>query len=41
MTYIQLDRMLPSMQRRQELVLYDLLRRHYAGVLARRRAAKT
>lgn len=38
--HMHVNRMLPSMQRRQELVLYDLLRRHYDGVLARQRAKK-
>ena len=38
--HMHVNRMLPSMQRRQELVLYDLLRRHYDGVLARGRTRK-
>lgn len=38
--HMHVNRMLPSMQRRQELVLYDLLRRHYDGVLARQRASR-
>lgn len=37
--HMHVNRMLPSMQRRQELVIYDLLRRHYDGVLARGSAA--
>ena len=36
--HMHVNRMLPSMHRAQELVLYDLLRRHYDGVLARQRA---
>ncbi|MBV8756053.1 MAG: lantibiotic dehydratase [Deltaproteobacteria bacterium] len=38
--HMHVNRMLPSMQRRQELVIYDLLRRHYDGVIARQRAKK-
>lgn len=38
--HMHVNRMLPSLQRRQELVIYDLLRRHYDGMLARQRAAK-
>ena len=37
--HMHANRMLASMHRRQELVLYDLLRRHYDGVLARERGA--
>jgi thiopeptide-type bacteriocin biosynthesis protein len=35
LAHMHVNRMLASMQRRQELVLYDLLRRHYDGVRAR------
>jgi hypothetical protein len=36
---MHVNRMLAAAQRRQELVLYDMLRRHYDGVVARERAA--
>jgi thiopeptide-type bacteriocin biosynthesis protein len=36
--HMHVNRMLANAQRRQELVLYDLLRRHYDGVLARQKA---
>ncbi len=35
--HMHVNRMLASLQRRQELVLYDFLRRHYDGVRARAR----
>jgi thiopeptide-type bacteriocin biosynthesis protein len=37
--HMHVNRMLSAAQRRQELVLYDLLRRHYDGVVAREKAA--
>jgi len=37
--HMHVNRMLASAQRRQELVIYDLLRRHYDGILAREKAA--
>ncbi|MBP6633995.1 MAG: lantibiotic dehydratase [Kofleriaceae bacterium] len=37
--HMHVNRLLSASQRQQELVLYDLLRRHYDGVLARERHA--
>jgi hypothetical protein len=37
---MHVNRMLVAAARRQELVLYDLLRRHYEGLRARDKAAR-